>query len=144
MQGQEFQETAANRRSERVNASLKRELGELIVKTLKDPRLGQLTSVTSVRADRGLGRATVEVSVLGGPEEQDLTLQALRSAAVKLRESLKSRVRMRRIPELRFRLDKSLERDAEMLALMDVVARQDEKIRRERGEGLPESSEHGP
>ncbi len=144
MQGRDFEDLAANRRSKRVNATLKRELGALIVRTLKDPRLGQLTSVTSVRADRDLGKATVEVSVLGGPEEQDLTLQALRSAAVKLRESLKSRVRMRRIPELHFRLDRSLERGAEMLALMDEVARQDEEARRERGEGLPEGSDDGP
>ena len=144
MQGQDFQEHAANRRMERVNATLKRELGALIVKTLKDPRLGQLTSVMSVRTSRDLGRATVEVSVLGSPEEQDLTLQALDSAAVKLRESLKSRVRMRRIPDLHFRLDESLGRGAELLALIDEVARQDEKAARERGEALPEGSEDGP
>ena len=144
MQHHKFEERSTDRRSERVNSTLKRELGALIVKTLKDPRLGRLTSVTSVRASHDLARATVEVSVFGGPEEQDLTLQALRSAAGKLRELLKSRVRMRQIPELHFGLDKSLERGTEMLALMDEVNRRDEEVRQERGRGLPKGSDDGP
>ena len=134
MYGWEFEESAANRRSERVSSTLKRELGLLITRTLKDPRLGQLTSVTNVNATRDLARATVEVSVLGGPAEQDLTLQALTSASSKLRESLKSRVRMRRIPELHFELDRSMERGSELLNLMDEVAKQDKEIHRQRDE----------
>ena len=134
MYGWEFEESAANRRSERVSSTLKRELGLLITRTLKDPRLGQLTSVTNVSATRDLARATVEVSVLGGPAEQDLTLQALTSASSKLRESLKSRVRMRRIPELHFELDRSRERGSELLNLMDKVAKQDKEIHRQRDE----------
>ena len=134
MYGWEFEESAANRRSERVSSTLKRELGLLITRTLKDPRLGQLTSVTNVNATRDLARATVEVSVLGGPAEQDLTLQALTSASSKLRESLKSRVRMRRIPELHFELDRSRERGSELLNLMDKVAKQDKEIHRQRDE----------
>ena len=134
MYGWEFEESAANRRSERVSSTLKRELGLLITRTLKDPRLGQLTSVTNVSATRDLARATVEVSVLGGPAEQDLTLQALTSASSKLRESLKSRVRMRRIPELHFELDRSMERGSELLNLMDEVAKQDKEIHRQRDE----------
>ena len=134
MQPWEFEESAANRRSERVSSTLKRELGLLITRTLKDPRLGQLTSVTNVNATRDLAKATVEVSVLGGSAEQDLTIQALTSASSKLRESLKSRVRMRRIPELHFELDRSIERGSELLTLMDEVAKQDKEIHRQRDE----------
>jgi len=134
MQPWEFEESAANRRSERVSSTLKRELGLLITRTLKDPRLGKLTSVTNVNATRDLAKATVEVSVLGGSAEQDLTIQALTSASSKLRESLKSRVRMRRIPELHFELDRSIERGSELLTLMDEVAKQDKEIHRQRDE----------
>ena len=134
MQPWDFEESAANRRSERVSSTLKRELGLLITRTLKDPRLGKLTSVTNVNATRDLAKATVEVSVLGGSAEQDLTIQALTSASSKLRESLKSRVRMRRIPELHFELDRSIERGSELLTLMDEVAKQDKEIHRQRDE----------
>ncbi|HEX5499582.1 MAG TPA: ribosome-binding factor A, partial [Thermomicrobiales bacterium] len=48
-------------------------------------------------------------SVLGSDEERTATLAALRSAAGFIRFHLKPRLRMRQIPELDFRDDRSME-----------------------------------
>ncbi len=118
-----------DRRMERVNATLKRELGSLIANRLVDPRLGTLPSVTRVQTGRDLGVATVYVTLLGGADERAATLEALHSASGKLRGMLKKRVRMRNIPRLRFQIDESAGRDSELLALIDAVAREDAQSR---------------
>ena len=66
-------------------------------------------SITSVEVPPDLRTARVFVSVLGTDEEREQTLEALRSAAKYIRFHLKPRLRMRQIPELEFRDDRSME-----------------------------------
>ena len=106
----------------RVNSALKRELGELIITWLLDPRVSRLTSVSRVTTARDLGAATVYVAVLGSEAEQTETLAALKSGRVALRHMLKSRLRMRHIPQLTFKLDDAGDKDADVLAILDEVA----------------------
>ena len=111
-----------DRKMARVNSALKREIGELITTWLLDPRVSRLTSVSRVTAARDLGAATVYVAVLGSEAEQTETLQALKSGRVALRHMLKSRLRMRHIPQLTFKLDDARDKDADVLAILDEVA----------------------
>ena len=113
---------APNRKMERVNSALKREIANLITGWLVDPRVSKLTSVSRVTTARDLGRATVFVAILGSDEEQSETLDALESGRVALRHMLKSRLRMRHIPQLVFKIDEDPDRDAELLAILDEVA----------------------
>ncbi len=66
-------------------------------------------SITNVEVPPDLRTARVYVSVLGTDEEREATLAALRSAAKFIRFHLKPRLRMRQIPELEFRDDRSME-----------------------------------
>lgn len=111
-----------DRKMARVNSALKRELGELITTWLLDPRVSRLISVSRVTTARDLGAATVYVAVLGSEAEQTETLQALKSGRVALRHMLKSRLRMRHIPKLTFKLDDARDRGADVLAILDEVA----------------------
>ncbi|HYO29642.1 MAG TPA: ribosome-binding factor A, partial [Thermomicrobiales bacterium] len=54
------------------------------------------------------------VSVLGSDEERTGTLKALSSAAGFIRHHLKPRLRMRQIPDLEFRDDRSMEHAEEI------------------------------
>lgn len=91
-------------RTEKVQKLARQVLGELITE-LKDPRLG-FTTVTAVKVTPDLRHARVFVSVLGSPEEQELTMQGLKSATPRLRTELGQQIRMRYTPELVFELDK--------------------------------------
>jgi ribosome-binding factor A len=90
-------------RTERVQKLAKEVLGEAI-QSLKDPRVG-FTTVTAVRVTRDLRHARVFISVLGSHDEQDETMQGLKSATPFLRGRLGREMRVRYLPELTFELD---------------------------------------
>jgi ribosome-binding factor A len=87
---------------------LREELSEIIRREVKDPRIGFM-SITAVDVPPDLRTARVYISVLGTDEEREKTLEALRSAAGYIRHILKPRLRMRQIPDLEFRDDRSME-----------------------------------
>lgn len=110
-----------SRRIERVNDLLRSELSELIGRTLKDPRVAGLVSLTEVETSADLRHARVFVSVFGSDEERKSTLSALRHAAGFLRHEVAQRVTLRHMPELDFQLDSSIERGDRILQLLRQV-----------------------
>lgn len=108
------------RRTRQVGELLREELDEIIRREVKDPRIG-FFSITRVEVPTDLRSARVFISVLGTDEEREQTLVALRSAAGYIRHVLKPRLRMRQIPELDFRDDRSMEYAQQITeALRDV------------------------
>lgn len=98
----------SSKRIARLNEQLKRELAELIRTQVRDPRVGVVT-VTAVDVARDLGSAKVYVRAVGGSEEVAATLLGLAAAAPFLRGLLGRMLKVRRVPELRFREDRSME-----------------------------------
>lgn len=96
------------RRTRQVGELLREELSDIIRREVKDPRIGFM-SITTVDVTPDLRSARVYVSVLGTDDERSLTLDALHSAAKFIRFHLKPRLRMRQIPDLDFRDDRSME-----------------------------------
>lgn len=99
----------SRRRIERLNEQLKREITEILRVEAKDPRVGMVT-ITGVEASADLSTARVHVSALGEDAEKEAALEGLRAAAPFVRSELGRRLHVRRVPELRFELDRSLER----------------------------------
>ena len=97
-----------SRRTLQVGEMLREELTDIIRREVKDPRLG-FWSITGVEVPPDLRSARVYVSVLGTDEERRETLKALDGASGFIRHHLKPRLRMRHIPDLEFRDDRSME-----------------------------------
>ena len=111
------------RRTRQVGELLREELDDIIRREVKDPRIG-FFSITRVDVPTDLRSARVYISVLGTDEEREQTLTALRSAAGYIRHVLKPRLRMRQIPDLEFRDDRSMEYAQQITqALRDVQDR---------------------
>ena len=108
-------------RIERVNQLLREEISGLIRHHLKDPRIGSIVSITEVVTSADLGHAKVYVSVMAPTQEQEPVLKGLGSATGFLRHELRPRLRLRRIPELHFFLDTSIQRGGEVLDLIKSV-----------------------
>ncbi len=106
------------RRTERINDQLREEISDLLRRELKDPRIGGLISVTEVDVSPDLSQAKVFVSVMGSAEEKASTFKALTAAARFLQRELRRRLTIRRIPELSFIADDSLEHGARILELL--------------------------
>jgi len=94
------------KRSARFNSLLQEEISNIIRTRLKDPRLGFL-SITHVEATEDLRSAKIFVSVFQ-EDEEEATLEALRHAAGMLRSELLRRLRVRRIPQLKFLPDRNI------------------------------------
>lgn len=98
----------------RVADQIQRDLAELI-RELKDPRVGMAT-VNAVEVTPDYAHAKVFFSVLvGDPEE---TAEALNEAAGFLRNGLFKRLQIHTVPTLHFHYDRSIERAAELSALI--------------------------
>ena len=103
-------------RSQRMAEQLRRELSQLIRDEIKDPRVSWV-SVTSVKCSKDLAHAVVYFSQLQN-DDIEATTQALNRAAGFLRRQLSSRIRSRIVPTIKFVHDNSLERGADMDALI--------------------------
>lgn len=97
-----------SKRIARLNEQFKRELAILVREEVRDPRVGSAT-ITGVEVAGDLGSARVFVRVGGGSEAMAETLRGLEAAAPFLRSRLGRMLHVRKIPELRFREDRSLE-----------------------------------
>ncbi len=95
------------KRSQRVSDLLRKEIADIIIYRLKDPRIGFIT-VTGVDVTDDIKMARVYVSVFH-PEEKNSTLEILNSAKSFIRSELSKRLRMKFIPSIEFRLDTSIE-----------------------------------
>ena len=109
-----------SRRTRQVGELLREELSDIIRKDVKDPRVGFM-SITNVDVSQDLRTAKVYVSVLGSDQEREANLEALRSAALYIRRILKPRLRMRQIPELDFRDDRSMEYAQQITATLREI-----------------------
>ena len=109
-------------RIERVNNLIRQEISELLQRQIKDPRLGTFVAVTEVSTSPDLKYAKVFVSHIGSKEEKKETLSVLAAASGFLRNELARRLRLRRIPELSFQWDNSIEQGARLLELIDRVS----------------------
>jgi len=110
---------------ERVNTLIQKEISKLIQGELRDPRLDEFVSITEVDVSPDLRFARVYVSSLGGQEKKNQILAALSSASGFLRSGLAKVVRLRRMPELHFEWDNSIEKGDRILRLIDEVSKQE-------------------
>jgi ribosome-binding factor A len=103
---------------------MKQEIADILMRKIKDPRIGFVT-VTDVEVADDLRNAKVFVSVYGA--EKATTLKGLESASPYIRSELGKRMRMKFIPELLFRYDESVERGAHINELLHEIQEKDDE-----------------
>ena len=109
-------------RIERVNSLIRQEISELLQRQVKDPRLGSFVAVTEVSTSPDLRYAKIFISRIGSDEGRQETLSVLAAASGFFRKELARRLRLRRIPELSFQWDDSIERGDYLLQLINKVS----------------------
>lgn len=107
------------KRSARVGDLIREEVADIIMHKLKDPRLGFIT-VTEAWISDDLRHAKVYVSVLEDAKKNE-TFKILASSARFIRSELSKRVKIKFIPKLVFKLDKSIEYGAKMDKILNEI-----------------------
>jgi len=117
----------------RLGEALREEIEALVEGELADPRIG-LVSVTGVQlADDGRS-AQVLVDVEGNDDEAEISMQGLDAAKAYIRHELADRLRLRRSPELIFRLDRSEREKARVEELLERAKKRSKARRNTSGE----------
>ncbi len=97
----------------RITSDVKVMLSD-ILREVKDPRVSKLLSVVKVDVSGDLSYATVYVSAIEGAEKTKESVKALRGAAGYIRRELGARMSLRKVPELRFVADDSIEKSTQI------------------------------
>ena len=107
----------------RINGEVRRELSNLILNEIKDPRICPMTSVVEGEVAPDLKTAKAYISVLGDEQAQKDTLAGLKSAEGYIRRALAKSINLRNTPEIRFVMDQSIEYGVNMSKMIDDVNR---------------------
>lgn len=113
------------KRTDRVSAQLRRELGTLVHQAVRDHGLPSV-SVSDVEVTRDLAHAKVFVTVLQ-PERAAEAVAALKALAVEFRRVVGRMLRIRQVPELHFHYDDSVDRGARIEDLLRQLPPGDEQ-----------------
>jgi len=112
-------------RPNRVGEQMKKELGEIISRKIKDPRIGFVT-VTDVNVTGDLQQATVYISVLGDQTQRENTLKGLAKAKGFIRSEIGQRIRLRKTPEITFEFDESIDYGNRIDTLLHQIAKEEQ------------------
>jgi ribosome-binding factor A len=109
-------------RAARIADQIQRELAEVVRTELRDPRVGMIT-FTGVELSRDQSHAKVFFTVLGSASDAEHALEGLQRAAGFLRSQLAHRLTTRKVPELHFAYDESVERGVRLSRLIDEAVK---------------------
>src|ERR1700712_2518864 len=126
--------TQMSRRTERVGSTIQKELAQIILRELNDPRLVGMPSITRVKVSPDLSVADVYVTIMGTEGQQTAALNALRHSAGMMRSKLTKMLSMRQSPFIKFHIDENLKRELQVLDLIAKAAQENAEIDRQRAE----------
>jgi ribosome-binding factor A len=119
---------AQGTRPARVGEQLRQTLAELLAREVHDPGIGFVT-LTHVKVSADLQTARVSYTSFGDAKQRQETVRALGRAIPFLRRAIGQRMRLRRVPELFFHFDESVENQARIERILIDLA--DERQTRE-------------
>ncbi len=109
-----------------MNEEVRKQLQEIVMHELKDPRIDPMTSITKVEVAPDLKTCKAYVSVLGTSEALEETVEGLTKAEGYIRRELARTVNLRNTPSIRFIADDSIAYGVGMSKIIDAVIAQDE------------------
>lgn len=108
------------KRAQRVGELILEEISKILQREIEDPRIGFVT-ILNVMVSDDLRHAKVFVSVMGSEQEKKSSLKGLSRASGFIRKKLSSRLELRCVPELVFKLDNSMEKSVKILTILSEL-----------------------
>jgi ribosome-binding factor A len=129
-------------RSRRIEDQIQRLLSDLVRTEVRDPRLAKAI-ITAVRVSKDLSVAWVYYSVLQAAGETENLDDAFASAMGFMRGRLAKDLTVRRVPELRFRMDETLSNARDMDQLIEAAMNDDQSIHKD-ADASPDDTDEQP
>jgi ribosome-binding factor A len=96
------------KRAKRVGVRIRQEVADLLLRRVKDPRIGFVT-ITEVDVSPDLRRAKIYYSVVGTEVDRQRAAEGLHRASSFIKRELAPRLQLKFMPEIGFVYDPSLE-----------------------------------
>ena len=116
----------ATQRAVRVGELIQKELSDIMLRGLRDPRIGFVTFM-SVDVTSDLRIAKVYFTVMGEDADVEQSQAGLNSAAAYMRRELGKRMRLRHVPELIFKHDTSVAYGSHIESLIRQLGQTDDR-----------------
>ncbi|MBQ3390482.1 MAG: 30S ribosome-binding factor RbfA [Firmicutes bacterium] len=117
-----------NYRSGRLGEEIRKIISNMILRgDLKDPDINPLTSITGVEVTSDGSYATVYLSILGSEEEKEAGRAALQRASGYIHNQLGKAIKIKHVPELRFKTDTALEYGMHIEKIIDELHKEPEE-----------------
>ena len=113
-------------RTSRISEEIKKSLSQIIMNELKDPGITGMISITQVETTKDLSYSKVYISVFGSEEQKKSSLNALKKSSGFMKRELGRMVKLRKIPELIFELDNSVEYGMHMNEVLSKISHKKE------------------
>jgi len=124
-------------RKDRLEELIKRIVSEIIMRELKDPRIGFVT-ITGVELNKDYTEAKIGVSILGSSTDVRKSMEGIRSSSGFVQKLLGKELKIRNLPRVYFYLDKSVEEGVDMVnmihnlpGVIDSKDSKDEELKKE-------------
>lgn len=105
----------------RTSEDLRRELMD-ILRNMKDPRIsGGMISILRIDLTNDLSHCKVYISALEGMEKAKEAVKVLQNASGFVRREVMHRLEMRKVPELHFIPDDSIEHSADIQRILNQI-----------------------
>jgi ribosome-binding factor A len=112
---------AQGARPDRIGEEVRQALATLLTREVHDPGIGFVT-LTRTKVSPDLQLVRVYYTTMGDDKARRDTQRALERATPFLRRQIGARVRLRRVPELRFEFDRSVEHQDRIEQLLIDIA----------------------
>ncbi|MBO5852863.1 MAG: 30S ribosome-binding factor RbfA [Clostridia bacterium] len=110
----------------RVTSDIRLALSD-ILREVKDPRVSKLLSIVKLDVSGDMSYAKVYVSAIEGSAKTEESVKALKGAAGYIRRELGARLKLRKVPELRFVADDSIEVSAKISRIVNNFEKTEEE-----------------
>ena len=113
------------RRMESINGVLQKEVSDVLLFDLNDPRLAKLITVTRVQTSNDLKYAKIYVSILDDSSDKDIVeeiMAVLNGASGFISKKIKGKIKFKTVPHLDFFLDNSINDGMKILYILEQVS----------------------
>lgn len=127
-------------RPDRIGEQIRQEISQLLARSVHDPGIGFVT-ITRVKVSPDLQQARVFYTQLGDDKARRDTVKALERALPFLRRQMGSHMRLRRVPELTFTFDESVEKQDRIEKILLDLAEERRQRALEQGDATDAADE---
>jgi len=109
-----------SKRSEQLEKALIREINNIIYRKINDPRI-KFVTITRIKVSPDLKYADIFVTIFNDESQQKKALKGLKNATKFIRGELGKDLKLRHVPNIKFKIDEDLEHQYKLLKIVTEV-----------------------